>query len=332
MLPMVRFLPPQYNDGIQSVRRSVISNSILPSAREISSSIHGERDIELTSITHMLMNWGQFLDHDLTQAVQSRGFNGSVPRCCRNGGQDFQSIENMHPDCLPIEVPPFDWFLSPFNVRCMEFIRSAPASRVDCSLGWREQINQVTAYIDASNIYGNSVEQSDNLRTFHNGLLAYGRTNPTSSQDESERCHRGANSPNCFQPGDSRSSEQPGLTALHITWIRQHNQIADSLARANLHWSDEKTYQETRRIIGAMIQHVTYREFLPIILGPEVMELFGTDLLKKGYYEKYDPNIQPGIANEFAAAAFRFGHSLVQHTFVRADQNHRLLTNSKFSS
>lgn len=66
-------------------------------------------------------------------------------------------------------MPRNDPFLSRFNVGCMEFIRSAPSTRIDCELGWREQINQATPYVDGSTIYGSDVDTADSIRTFRNG-------------------------------------------------------------------------------------------------------------------------------------------------------------------
>lgn len=82
----------------------------------------------------------------------------------------------QHPDCMAIPVPPDDWFYSRFGIRCLEFVRSSPTSHVGCSLGPRDQINQVTSFIDASAIYGSSEKEEDDLRMFRNGKI-YGTSN-----------------------------------------------------------------------------------------------------------------------------------------------------------
>lgn len=88
LLPMQRFLPPVYEDNIQAPRRSVFGNQ-LPSAREISTRIHRDKNFEVPTVSLMFMQWGQLIDHDLVSTVKSRSFNGSVPRCCQRGGQAF---------------------------------------------------------------------------------------------------------------------------------------------------------------------------------------------------------------------------------------------------
>ncbi|CAL7934955.1 unnamed protein product [Xylocopa violacea] len=330
MSTMQRFLPPVYDDGIQSVRRSV-SGKPLPSARRVTMVIHEDKDIPLASVTHMLMQWGQFVDHDLTATGQSRGFNGSVPQCCLKFGAAFQPAEFMHPECLPISVSEDDDFFGPLGVRCLEFTRSGSAPAEDCVFGPREQLSQVTSYLDASTVYSSNPFQSDTLRLFRNGLLRYGRIQsqrPVLPKLDADLCKRGSLSTSCFRAGDGRLGEQPALTSLHVAFLRLHNRIATKLAALNAHWSDEKLFQESRRIVGAIVQHITYREYLPIVLGQDVMKIFGLELLRKGYFEDYDPTVNPTIVNSFSTAAYRFGHSLVQRSFVRFNSNHEPIFNN----
>lgn len=92
---------------------------------------------------------------------------------------------------------------------------------------------------------------------------------------------------------------------------RQHNQVAEQLAKMNAHWDDERVYQETRRILNGQWHHIIYNEYLPVIVGREKMQQLGLVPLQSGFSTSYDARVNPSILNEFAAAAFRYGHSLV---------------------
>ena len=113
----------------------------------------------------------------------------------------------------------------------------------------------------------------------------------------------------CFLAGDGRSNEQMALACLHTLFLREHNRIAKQLKKLNPDWNGVEIYQETRKIVGAVLQKITYEDFLPIIIGNSLPK-----------YNQYDPNVDPGILNSFATAAFRFGHSLIRPTFDRLDQ------------
>jgi len=84
--------------------------------------------------------------------------------------------------------------------------------------------------------------------------------------------------------GDERVNEQSILTVMHTIWLREHNRIEDVLHDVNPDWTGEVLYQETRRIVGAMMAHITYAEFLPILLGPRLMKKYGLNLASTGYY------------------------------------------------
>ena len=57
------------------------------------------------------------------------------------------------------------------------------------------------------------------------------------------------------------------LTALHTIFVRHHNHLAEGLSHINPFWDDERLFQEARRILIAQMQHITYNEYLPVVLG-----------------------------------------------------------------
>lgn len=64
-----------------------------------------------------------------------------------------------------------------------------------------------------------------------------------------------------------RINTDPELSSMSIIFLRVHNYIAAKLHQLNPHWLDEKLYQETRRILIAMYQHVSYAEHVPLLVG-----------------------------------------------------------------
>lgn len=97
--------------------------------------------------------------------------------------------------------------------------------------------------------------------------------------------------------------------------------------RVNPHWNDEILYQEARHISAAVFQHITYNEFLPRVIGWNYMNLYNLRVKTEGYATDYDSTCNPGIFNEFATAAFRFGHSLIRPMLTRMSPQFREMSN-----
>ena len=126
--------------------------------------------------------------------------------------------------------------------------------------------------------------------------------------------------------GDFRANEQPMLTNMHNLWVREHNRIAEELRIVNPRWDDEKLFQEARRINIAEWQHIIFNEWLPITLGKTYMKAWKLFPLTSGYSPDYDIGLDPRINNEFATAAFRFGHTLITPNVPEKDERRRNTT------
>nr|CAD7459093.1 unnamed protein product [Timema tahoe] len=306
-----RILPPKYGDGVNTPRSTANNGELLPSARVVSVQFTTDADVPHENYTLLLMQWGQFLDHDLTHTPISRGQSGSGLSCCRNG--DVVSQELRHPDCFPIILPNDDHIFAKLGEHCMEFVRSLPAPRPECNFGPREQMNQVSGYLDGSNIYGSTRGGQTEIREFTGGRLKVQNVRGKSLLPQNEdECVDDTQTFACFKAGDSRVNEQVDLAVMHTLWMREHNRVAAQLATLHPNWEDETLFQEARRIVVGEIQHITYNEFLPLILGRDYMDRFDLTPKESGYSRLYDDTLNAGITNVFSTAAFRFGHTLVQ--------------------
>ena len=319
---LTRRIAADYEDGVGSP-----SGADRPSAREISNAVVAQAgDVpNALGVSDFFWQWGQFLDHDITLTPE------------------------LYPiEAFDIEVPLGDPWFDPYSTG----VALIPLGRsyyeyVD---GQREQFNELTAWIDGSNVYGSDDDRALALRT----LDGTGRLK-TSAGDRLPYNEEGlpnapSTAPDYFLAGDVRANEQVGLTVMHTLFVREHNYWADRLraeaerdsgfeqgdlrtrdGRARVRqgelsarrgrMSGEQIYQRARAIVSAEIQVITYREFLPLLLGPSGMEP----------YQGYRDSVQPDIRNEFATAAYRFGHSMLSPTLLRIDAEGRELRQGHLS-
>lgn len=282
-----------YADGL-----SIPAGPERPSPRAVSNAVFAQEGAlpNARGISDVIWAWGQFLDHDL-------------------------SLTDAGHEALPIAVPAGDPFFDPLftGVATIPFRRSLfdPATGATTP---REQVNELTAYLDASNVYGSTPERAAWLRAGVGGRL---KVTPTPLGDLlpfNDGTQPNVGSPEVpdlsttlFVAGDVRANEQPTLACLHTLFVREHNWQADRLARAHPGLTDDELYERARAIVIGEIQVITYREFLPALLGRRALP---PD-------DGYDPEVDPGIANVFSAAAYRLGHTLLSPSLLRLGEDGR---------
>jgi hypothetical protein len=286
---LLRLSPAAYADGIST---PAVGNSARPSAREISNAVADQGSTDIVSrngLSAMMYAWGQFLDHDLDltgSGSPREWFNVAVPK-----GDPYFDPQGTGTQVIPLSRSLFD-----------------PATGTSTA-NPRQQVNTVTAWIDGSQIYGSDAVTADKLRAHLGGRMLTSAGNmlpinnaatfPTGTLPMANDAHRVPDN-QLFAAGDVRANENIELLSLHTIFVREHNRIAGDLARRNPTWSDEQLYQAARKMVIGELQAITFREWLPAMLGTSLPA-----------YRGYNANVNPGIANEFATAAFRLGHSML---------------------
>jgi len=314
-----------YSDGIGAIRVSKLTKSPLPSPRLISKTILVNDSVPNPAVSLLAMQWGQFLDHDLTSTPTFKNAEGKEYTCCSTDSIGTTLLTTPHPECLPIIIPVNDSTYNPSvdaTYTCIQFIRSLYGNNLDGTTPrMRAQINLLTHWIDASNVYGSTVEKAASLRNTTSGR---GRMKTFISNGR-HMLPLVTGSSTAFDAGDGRVNEQPLLAVMHTLWVREHNRVAEYLYRGVPNQTDEFYYQHARRIVIAEMQHIIYTEYLPVIIGPALAEQ-----VMSPEYGYYDGN--PAVFTEFSTAAYRMGHSQVK-SFVRLfDKDGRTSRDSYFLS
>lgn len=283
---LLRFVTPDYGDGV-----SALAGEDRPSARAVSNAVSAQEGSIPNTLqaSDFLWQWGQFLDHDIDL---SEGADPAEP--------------------ANIEVPQGDPFFDPDGTgdQIIGFNRTiyedASGTGTDNP---RQQLNEISAWIDASNVYGSDEERANALRTNDGtGKLKTSEGNLLPFNTEGLP-NAGGGSADLFLAGDVRANEQVGLTVMHTLFVREHNRLAEEYAERHPEWDGERIYQKARQIVGAQMQVITYKEFLPALLGDRPLPR----------YRRYDRDVDGSIRNLFSTAAYRFGHSALSPTLLRLD-------------
>ena len=272
---LLRKAAPVYADGIGAlVNRTptprIVSNNLCASDVDTPNAL---------KLSNMCWMWGQFLDHEIGLT--------------RTNSAESADMITPGTDVYPNYTIPFE--------------RSAHTEGVTTP---RQQPNSISSFVDATNVYGFNAKRAMELRR----LDGSGKLD-TIVADNSEEipiynlkgldnaAPAGSDPANFFLCGDIRANENIHLTAMHTLFIREHNRLCDIIVQTQpeLFGKDEVIYQQARRIVYGEMQQITYKEFLPALLGKY------TPSTK----QNYDTFIDGGITTEFSTVGYRLGHSLL---------------------
>ena len=231
--------------------------------RNVSNAIFPQVDVVLDPrfLSSLAAFWGQVVDHDLVH-----------------------TLSNASDGTFSLPMTPFDDVL----------IRLRRARHRILPNGCREITNDISSVLDASFVYGGPGHEtllqqlressSCRMRTSPGNLLPF---HPTSS--------------NSFIAGDARSTEHSVLASMHTLFVREHNRLCALLEQQQPTWTNEERFWKVKEVVTAKVQHITYNEWLPALMGSQI------SLLDTAPIKAQDTR----IAMEFSVAAYRFGHSMI---------------------
>jgi hypothetical protein len=114
--------------------------------------------------------------------------------------------------------------------------------------------------------------------------------------------------------GDPRNDENIIVAQLHLAFLRFHNKVVEGLKAGTIKPPPSATqatlFEQARKLVIWHYQWIVINDFLARLVDKKVLG----DVLEKGR-EFYRPAVDAFIPVEFAAAAYRLGHSMVREAY-----------------
>uniref|UniRef100_H2Z321 NAD(P)H oxidase (H2O2-forming) n=1 Tax=Ciona savignyi TaxID=51511 RepID=H2Z321_CIOSA len=303
--PLTRSLPSHYADGTYAP-----SGGERPNPRTISqNTMAGNTGMgSSTNRTALLVFFGQQVVEEILDAQRPgcppEYFNIKIPK-----GDPLYDANGTG----EVEIP---FLRSRYDMSSTGYSPNNP----------RQQLNEITPFIDGGLTYGINKAWSDALRLLKKNSSYKGEgkfpienslglplANPPPPRD-----HELKSATRFFRLGNPRGNENPFLLAFGMLWFRHHNWLARYLRDQHGNWSDEKVYNEARVLNIAVHQKIIMYDWLPLFLGEcsGILGLNGTC---------YKSAIHPGITHVFQSAAMRIGHTLVPPGVFRRSKYNTLV-------
>ncbi len=135
-----------------------------------------------------------------------------------------------------------------------------------------------------------------------------------------------------FTCGDGRCNENIALSAIHQVFHHEHDRLVDDIKAVLTNdttpggaqaleawkletsvspdgWNGSRLFQAARFVTEMEYQHLVFEEF-----GRKVQPMIRP-------FHIYNPDINAGIPAEFAAAVYRFGHSMLDDDVARTNED-----------
>jgi len=315
----IRVAPTNYADGISAMVGG-------PSIRYVSNRVFndvGQNIFSKDGVTQWGWVWGQFLDHD---------FGLRDERPAENAAIRFDASD------------PLEDFRNDFGAIAFSRTPAAPGTGVSSA---RQQINTLTSFIDASNVYGVDATRLDWLRAgpldnnrSNDEATDHDRSNNDGRDDQMSNEGAGDNEgssksarllltkdgflPRVTARGDPSKAPAMDLMGPLVGTPNRAVVAGDVRANENIALTSLHTLfaREHNRIVAKLPKYLSAEQKFQIarrVVGAEIQFITYTQFLpalgiRLAPYEGYQPSVNPGLSNEFAVVGYR-AHSMIHGEF-----------------